>query len=434
MLNKFRPKSEFNQNILTLMTGTTIAQAIPIAISPILTRIYTPEDFGVFALFLAITTIFGSIANGRYELAIMLPKKDEDAINIFALGFVITCLISFILLILVILFNDYFTRLLGNDEINFWLYFIPISVFFTGLFNILNYFNNRRKNYEDLKNATILKAIVLAIVQLVIGFIKTGSTGLISGSIISNMFANLRLIRNILKDKILISKINTVKIIALIKRYKTFPKYNLPSTLADAVTQQLPFLILPKIYGLSISGYFSLSQKLIALPSSLIAKSISQVFFQKISTNKKNRVKNMPILLNTIKKLFLISLPISLFIFLFAPSLFQIIFGKEWILSGEIAQYLALIFLITFISSTLSITLVAYEKLKTLAYWQYLYLISSLFFYFLCIYFKLSLEVFLFYFVIHEYIMYGIYLYLIIITVKKMDNLVINKELHKCVE
>lgn len=434
MLNKFRPKSEFNQNILTLMTGTTIAQAIPIAISPILTRIYTPEDFGVFALFLAITTIVGSIANGRYELAIMLPKKDEDAINIFALGFVITCLISFILLILVILFNDYFTRLLGNDEINFWLYFIPISVFFTGLFNILNYFNNRRKNYEDLKNATILKAIVLAIVQLVIGFIKTGSTGLISGSIISNMFANLRLIRNILKDKILISKINTVKIIALIKRYKTFPKYNLPSTLADAVTQQLPFLILPKIYGLSISGYFSLSQKLIALPSSLIAKSISQVFFQKISTNKKNRVKNMPILLNTIKKLFLISLPISLFIFLFAPSLFQIIFGKEWILSGEIAQYLALIFLITFISSTLSITLVAYEKLKTLAYWQYLYLISSLFFYFLCIYFNLSLEVFLFYFVIHEYIMYGIYLYLIIITVKKMDNLVINKELHKCVE
>lgn len=434
MLNKFRPKSEFNQNILTLMTGTTIAQAIPIAISPILTRIYTPEDFGVFALFLAITTIFGSIANGRYELAIMLPKKDEDAINIFALGFIITCFISLILLFLVILFNDCFTTLLGNEEISLWLYFVPISVFFTGLFNILNYFNNRRKNYEDLKNATILKAIVLAIVQLVIGFIKTGSTGLISGSIISNMFANLRLIRNILKDKILISKINTVKIIALIKRYKTFPKYNLPSTLADAVTQQLPFLILPKIYGLSISGYFSLSQKLIALPSSLIAKSISQVFFQKISTNKKNRVKNMPILLNTIKKLFLISLPISLFIFLFAPSLFQIIFGKEWILSGEIAQYLALIFLITFISSTLSITLVAYEKLKTLAYWQYLYLISSLFFYFLCIYFKLSLEVFLFYFVIHEYIMYGIYLYLIIITVKKMDNLVINKELHKCVE
>ena len=84
MLTKLKPKSEFTRNVLTLMTGTTIAQAIPIAISPILTRLYTPKDFGVLALFVAITSIFGSIANGRYELAIMLPKKDEDAINIFA--------------------------------------------------------------------------------------------------------------------------------------------------------------------------------------------------------------------------------------------------------------------------------------------------------------------------------------------------------------
>ena len=127
MLNKLKPKSEFSKNVLTLMTGTTIAQAIPIAISPILTRIYTPEDFGVLALFVAITTIFGTIANARYELAIMLPKKDEDAINIFALGFIITCFISLILLILVLVFNDYFTKLLGNDEISFWLYFVPIA-------------------------------------------------------------------------------------------------------------------------------------------------------------------------------------------------------------------------------------------------------------------------------------------------------------------
>jgi len=103
MLTKLKPKSEFSRNVLTLMTGTTIAQAIPIAISPIVTRIYTPEDFGIFALFIAIITIFGSIANGRYELAIMLPKKDEDAINIFALGFIIISVMSLFLLILVVI-------------------------------------------------------------------------------------------------------------------------------------------------------------------------------------------------------------------------------------------------------------------------------------------------------------------------------------------
>ncbi len=79
-------KSEFSKNVLTLMTGTTIAQAIPIAISPILTRIYTPEDFGVLAIFMAITAITGSISNAKYEQAIVLPKKEGEAINILFLG------------------------------------------------------------------------------------------------------------------------------------------------------------------------------------------------------------------------------------------------------------------------------------------------------------------------------------------------------------
>ena len=106
MIQLLKPKSEFNRNILTLMTGSTIANAIPVAISPILTRIYSPEDFGLLALFLAVTTIFGTIVNGRYELAIMLPKKDEDAINIVALGFVIMSLITLILFVIVIIFNE----------------------------------------------------------------------------------------------------------------------------------------------------------------------------------------------------------------------------------------------------------------------------------------------------------------------------------------
>ena len=83
MIRKILPKGEFSRNVLTLMTGTSIAQAIPIAISPILTRIYTPEDFGVFALYMAIATVVSVIATGRYETAIMLPKKDSEAINLF---------------------------------------------------------------------------------------------------------------------------------------------------------------------------------------------------------------------------------------------------------------------------------------------------------------------------------------------------------------
>jgi len=84
LLKRLKPKSEFSRNVLTLMTGTTIAQAIPIAISPILTRIYTPEDFGVFALYMSVASLLAVVDTGSYEHAIILPKKDEGAVNIVA--------------------------------------------------------------------------------------------------------------------------------------------------------------------------------------------------------------------------------------------------------------------------------------------------------------------------------------------------------------
>jgi O-antigen/teichoic acid export membrane protein len=190
-------KSKFNRNVLTLMTGTAIAQALPIAITPLLTRIYTPEDFGVFALFIAIVTIFGQIINGRYELAIMLPKKDEDAINIFALGFVITSILSLVFLILILIFKNFIITFFENDEIGKWLFLTPISIFFIGVWNLLNYFNIRKQNYKDISKATIIKSVILSISQITIGFIKSGVVGLISGHIISQLFANTKLILNI---------------------------------------------------------------------------------------------------------------------------------------------------------------------------------------------------------------------------------------------
>jgi O-antigen/teichoic acid export membrane protein len=98
-------RSEFNRNALTLVSGTAIAQAILVLISPILTRLYSPADFGDLALFISITSIIGVIANGRYELAIMLPEKDEDAINVAAAGFLFNILISLLFSILIIIFK-----------------------------------------------------------------------------------------------------------------------------------------------------------------------------------------------------------------------------------------------------------------------------------------------------------------------------------------
>ena len=364
------------------MTGTTIAQAIPIAISPILTRIYTPEDFGLFALFIAITSIFASIANGRYELAIMLPKKDEDAINIFALGFIITTIISLTLLLLVILFHDYFVLLLNNEKIEVWLYFIPIAVFFMGLFNLLNYFNTRKKNYKDIANATIMKSIVLAVVQLSIGFIKQGASGLISGQILSQMFANLRLLKNIIKDRLLISKVSKVKIIALARRYKNFPKFSMWAILANTLSFHLANILISKFYDIATLGYYSLVQKILSMPMVLIGGSISQVFFQK-ATDEKNRGNSLKnIFIATLKKLIFISFPLFFILFFLVEDIFSFVFGEEWRVAGVYAQIAIPIFLSRFIVSAFTMIPVIYNHVKLDLFFQ----IGMLFLSFIVIY------------------------------------------------
>lgn len=362
MINKLKPKSEFSRNVLTLMMGTTIAQAIPIAISPILTRIYTPEDFGVFALFIAITAIFGSIANGRYELAIMLPKKDEDAINIFALGFIITSAISLVLLVLVVVFNDYFTKLLNNEELSVWLYFVPIAVFFTGLWNILNYFNNRKKQYKDLAKATIIKSIVTAIVQISVGFLKSGAIGLISGQILSQFFANTKLLSNILKDKVLLTKISKVKIIALAKRYKDFPKYSMWAILANSLSQNLTNILISSFYSVATLGFYSVVQRVLGMPSSLIGASIGQVFFQQATKEKQQTGKAIKTFNATVKKLIIIGVPSFGILFFIVEDLFAFVFGEEWKIAGTYAQIIIPLFLIRFVSSTVSGLMTVFEK------------------------------------------------------------------------
>ncbi|MDR5609624.1 MULTISPECIES: lipopolysaccharide biosynthesis protein [unclassified Arsenophonus] len=378
MIRKIVPQTEFARNVVTLMTGTTIAQAIPIAISPLLTRIYTPKDFGVLALFISIIAILGSIANARYELAIMLPEKDEDAINIFALGFIINCTLSLFFMLLAIGFNDYFTELLDNEEIGFWLYFVPLSVFFIGLFNLLNYFNNRRKNYKDLKNAVIIKSIFLAVIQLSIGLVKTGASGLISGQIISNFFANTKLLVNILKDKKLVAKISKNKIIFLAKRYITFPKYSVLAILFNNLSQHLISILISSLFNIITLGFYSLVQRVLGMPSTLIGSSIGQVFFQQASQEKQKTGLAIKSFNSAVKKLLIIGMPLFVFIYLTVEPLFIFVFAEEWRVAGYYAKLICPLFFIRFVVSTVSPIDTVMEKQNIYLLFNIVLLITSL--------------------------------------------------------
>lgn len=392
MINKLKPKSEFSRNVLTLMTGTTVSQAIPIAISPILTRIYTPDDFGVLALFFAITSIFGYIATARYDMAVMLPKDDDDALNIVILGFILSSILSFILFIFVYLFNHQICTLLNNFSIAPWLYFVPIVVFFMGTFNMLNIYNTRLKNYQTIAKANIHKSLVMSGTQLLIGVIKTGASGLILGEGLARIAANMRLFKTATKDKDLKTIISKEKMIFLAKKYIKFPKFSLFASLVSVSSVQLANIIISSLFGATVLGFYYFSQRILGVPISLISSAVGQVFFQQASAEKMDTGKATLSYNATLKKMLIIGVPIFTVLFFIVEDIFAFVFGEEWRIAGTYTQIILPLFFIRFVAMPLMFIAPLFEKQKIELIFQFILFVLYMSILFISNYLKLSFE------------------------------------------
>ncbi|MBA6222882.1 oligosaccharide flippase family protein [Colwellia sp. MB02u-18] len=355
-------KNNFNKNVLTLITGSVIAQGLPIALSPILTRIYTPDDFGVIALYMAITMIFSSIATGRYELAIMLPKKDSDALTLLIISALISFFISLLSLLIVFIFNHEITVFLGVLELSHWLYFIPLSIFLSGIYQASICWCSRNKEFKDISQNKILQSGSLVSVQLI--FSKLGSAGLVIGYIISQVISVFMLVKVMYSKKKSSNTNKKIKMYALAKRYKNFPLVNTWSALLNIASLQVPVLMLTTLFNASTTGFFSLSQRIIQMPMSLIGVSIGQVYYQRASKIKNDKIKLKKLTLDLHNKLLLIGIFPTLIILSFGDDLFAIVFGETWRVAGEYAQLLSIWVYFVFVSSPLSHLMTIYEKHK----------------------------------------------------------------------
>lgn len=373
MIHKLKTKSEFSRNVLTLMTGTTIAQAIPIAISPILTRIYTPEDFGVFALYMSILGVFTTVVTGRYSLAIILPKKDEDAINIVVLSIFIACFISIILLVIVFLFNQEITNLIGHADISRWLYLIPFTVFLSGIYQSFNYWGNRNKQYKRLATSRIIQGGVTGSANIGMGFSGFGAGGLIVGGAFGQAIATSVLGKMLWrKDNKLVKHVNRLKMRALIKKYKKLPLLNLPNALIDSFRLSGINILIAKFFTTATLGQFSLAWRMVQTPMSLIGGSLSQVFFQKVASAEKVDL-NM-LVKRFITKASLVAAPIFLVIYIFSEDIFIFVFGQNWELAGEAASIMTPWLFLNFLSSPLSTIFIVLNKQEVMLVFSILFM------------------------------------------------------------
>lgn len=373
-------KNDFNKNALTLITGTTLAQALPIAISPILTRIYTPEEFGLLGIFLAITAIFGSIANGRYELAIVLPEKEEDAINLVIISILIAMSFSIFLFVTLLVLKILNLTSFKIDAII--LYLVPLSVLAIGIYNALNYYHIRIKKFKLIAETSIYRSISLSFFQVSLGFLNMGYIGLVISQLISSLTSIGKLGRNFI-EHFKKSNIKKGELSKVAKKYNRFPKYSIGGVFINTFSQNINNFIIPSFFVSSSLGNYSLIIKMLGTPSVLIGNSLSQVYYQKASSQMNISKSCRELYIKTTIKLVVIAIPIFSGLYFVIDNYIVVIFGEEWKDLERYGKILLPLFLIRFVSSTMSITLTVFKREKEFLFINVMilliYLLSTVF-------------------------------------------------------
>ncbi len=386
-------KEGFARNVLTLMTGTTVAQLIPLMVSPILTRIYSPEEFGLFALCLSITSVLSIFITGRYELAIMLPKSNIYALNLVVLCFISIALIAIFFFSIVIFFQDLIFTTFSYLQVNMWVYFVLILIILNGIYQTLNFWCNRHANYRSMSLSRIVQSFGIVITQILLS--TMGVIGLVLGMIIGLLLSTLLLFKSFLSglNKNEFKKVTKLKLMALARRYIKFPKFLVIAHGLNTFSTQTPVFLLNTMFLSSFAGFYMLTQRVIAVPSTILASAIGDVFREKASKKFAKDGDCYDLSVRTLKILFSIAIvPFATFFFI-APTFFSFIFGEEWRMSGYYAQILTPMYFFKFISSPLSNLYIVTEKQKQDLIFQTVLLISALFSFIIIWYLGFSVEV-----------------------------------------
>ena len=355
--------SKFISNVAILLTGNIFGQLIPILSSIVLTRLYFPNDFAILAYFLTITGVLSVIVGGRYEIAIMLPKENIKANALFLLSILFNITITISVSILCFLFGEKFAQLFNASDLNKFIYLIPISIFFSGLYQSASFYSNRLSKYKLMSSTIITRSIFTSGSNILFGWLKVFPGGLIIGTLIGQFVAAIIMsvssIKEVLKD--LPSK-REIKLV--LYEYKDFPLKNGISIFFNLLANQVPILFIGFLFhNNEIIGWYALVIRVLNAPLMTIGKSVSQVFYQK--TNQEKSETNKNIFIRTSKALFLIILLPTLIILLFGPILFKIVFGQIWEIAGYYAQIFILFYMIRFVFSSQSTLLISSGKLKT---------------------------------------------------------------------
>ncbi|SFM42136.1 Membrane protein involved in the export of O-antigen and teichoic acid [Marinobacter zhejiangensis] len=363
-------------SVITLLTGTALAQIITAVSMVVVTWLYSPEALGIISIYLAFFSFWVSLASWRFEGAMLVCKDDDESDHLFRLGSVVVVAMALISVpALYVLMSSGF---LSFSELPVWSpYAAGLSVLGFGLFMMYRSWSLRLRELVAIKRATISRSAANAGIRIAGGVLGGGVIGLFIAEVLGSWAALAAVRKRVVQTRKRIGPScswNVKSMLAVGARYVTFPKYEMPSVALNQLASVMPVPMVGALYGAQAAGLFGVARLLVAIPNTQLGAAISDVFQMELAENYRSKqyAEGKRLFYSMFKKLALIGLVPLVASLVFAPLLVPVLLGDQWAQMGGIIAIMAPWMYFAFVVSSLSRLLSVLEAQRFKLYYDFL--------------------------------------------------------------
>ena len=319
-----------------------MAQAVVFAFSPLITRIYSPEAFGIQGVFIASISLLWPLAALRYPMAIVVADSESEVRGLVRLSLGIAAAVSSVIAIIILSLRQPLLSLFGIEQVGPLIWFLPLALFLVAFQDTMDFRATRLGAFRFMGVVSILQALVVNTTRVVGGLIYPAAASLIVVTTLS-YGAQASMLRLGLKRR-LPSERNErpTSLSILLVKYREFPLFRMPADMVNAMSQTAPVFLLSVLFSPAATGLYVLARAVVSLPLNLIGSAAGNVFYSRISEMSRNGDQIYPFVLKS--TLFQLIIPggITLTSATVFPYIFSTIFGETWRAAGEYAQWMSL--------------------------------------------------------------------------------------------
>ena len=326
-----RSRGAFWANVSSITAGTVAGQAFVLALSPILTRLYGPADFGALGLYATALALLTVLATLRYELAFPVDRG-EDAQSLVLLVLLTVSIMSALSAVAVVFFGRQLLSAVNADSLAPYLWLVPIGTAASGVLQLLTYLRVRQGAYNQLATSRLTQSVASGSAQVFLA--PLGGLGLIIGFVAGRLLGALQLARGEVRPRASIRSVARTAV-----RLRRFPLLTMWSSLANTIGLQFPVIVLAAAFGPAVVGLYALTLRVTQAPATIVGQAVAQVFLGGLSRARDERV-TAAYSWQAFSSLALAAITPAALACLWAPDAFAFVFGDEWRTAGEMATAL----------------------------------------------------------------------------------------------